>query len=220
MRIIELRRVYYGHTDEYVLRNINLVITSGQTIVVKGRSGVGKTTLSKILALLYKPSLGNVYFLEKNVTDINEKEKARLRLQLIGYVDQEYRLIDGLTILENVALPLRLMGYKRDVAEEQALDLLRELDIVDIASRFPGEVSGGQRQRAVIARALIKKPILIVADEPFSNLDEINVQNVIRLFNEYMEMKNGGIVITTTDLMMNIPNTKSYLLDKGILKTI
>ena len=198
--ILELRRITYRHSGETILENISLTIAPGEIIVVRGRTGVGKTTLAKIAALLLKPSMGQVYFMGKNVTDKSSEELARIRLQYIGYVDQSYKLIPTLTILENITLPLRLQGYRKDKAIEKALEIMEELGIKNTMNKYPSQTSGGQRQRAAIARALIKNPKLLVLDEPFSNLDEETTKTVYSLIQEYAQREGAGVLIKTTDL--------------------
>ncbi len=215
--IIELKKICFIRFKEQILRNLTLSINEGETIIIRGRSGVGKTTLAKIAALLIKPSSGKVFFRGKDVTIINEYRRSILRLKYIGYIDQYFKLIPTLTIIDNVSLPLRLIGVKKQEAYIKATKLLKELNIHNVKDRYPHEVSGGQRQRAAIARALIKKPLLIVADEPFSNLDDQTTSKILSILRNYAKNNKAGILITTTDLYTKYVCNHDYLLRGGVL---
>ncbi len=210
--ILELRKITYYRSGETVLENISLTIASGKVIVVRGRTGVGKTTLAKIAALLLKSSMGQVFFMGEDVTDKNREKLARIRLQYIGYVDQSYKLIPTLTILENITLPLSLLGHNKEKAIEKALRIMKELGIKNTMNKYPTQVSGGQRQRAAIARALIKNPKLLVLDEPFSNLDEETTEIVYSVIQNYAREKRVGVLITTTDLYTKYNCDEDYLI--------
>jgi len=210
--ILELRRITHHHGRETVLENISLTIAPREIIVVRGRTGVGKTTLAKIAALLLKPSMGQVFFMGKNVTEKNSDERARIRLQHIGYVDQTYKLIPTLTILENITLPLRLLGHNKEEAIEKAQKIMEELEIKNTMNKYPSQISGGQRQRAAIARALIKKPKLLVLDEPFSNLDEETTNSVYLLIHRHTREKTAGALIKTTDLYTKYNESAEYII--------
>ena len=211
--ILELRKITYYRSGETILENISLTIASGKVIVVRGRTGVGKTTLAKIAALLLKPSMGQVFYMGEDITDKNREKLARIRLQYIGYVDQSYKLITTLTILENITLPLRLLGHKKEEAIEKALRIMEKLGIKNTMNKYPTQVSGGQRQRAAIARALIKNPKLLVLDEPFSNLDEETTEIVYSVIQNYAREKRAGVLITTTDLYTKYNCDEDYLIN-------
>jgi len=215
--ILELRRVWFTWGSDTVLRDASLSISEGEVILVKGRSGVGKTTLARIASLLLRPSSGEVIFLDKNASAMRDGERDTLRLMHIGYVDQSYKLIPTMTVLENVLLPLSLMGKKREESEEKARELLSQLGIEEAAERMPWELSGGQRQRVAIARALIKDPILIVADEPFSNLDDESAWKAAALLMKHAQSRKAGVLITTTDLSMELKGSRELLLREGFL---
>lgn len=216
--ILSLEGVRVSVGGEEVLRGVNLSVGEGEVIIVRGRSGVGKTTLARVAALLVTPDSGRVVFMGKDVTAAPDGVRSGLRLRFIGYVDQSYTLVPGMTLLENVALPLRLAGAGKRESFERALAALEALGIGDLAHRYPHEVSGGQRQRAAIARALVKRPKLIVADEPLSNLDDDTAARVMRALARYAAGAGAAVIMTTTDLLTQYPgSTKEHLLRGGVL---
>lgn len=216
--ILELRNIWFTRGSEHILRNIYLSIREKEIAVVRGRSGVGKTTLAMISALLLKPSRGEIMFIGREATELKDHERSVLRLKHIGYIDQYYKLLPNLTVLDNVSLPLRLMGWGKREAENKASNILKQLDIYNVRNKYPSQISGGQRQRAAIARALVKEPKLIVADEPFSNLDEETMYKIMMLLKNYVEKERAGVLITTTDLYTKYICSQEYLLEKTILK--
>ena len=203
-----------------VLKNISLAISPGEIIVVRGRSGVGKTTLSLIAALLSKPDHGRVFFQGVDPWRIGWRKREKIRLHMIGYVDQYYTLAEGLTAKENIELPLRLAGLPRREIEARVERLLEALGLTGKADRYPGQLSGGEKQRIALARALAKNPALIVGDEPFSNLDDETMAQAARLIAEHVAEKQAAALITTTDLTRPIPSTREYILEDKQLKPL
>jgi len=198
--IIRLESVSKVVGKEKALDNIDLVVEPGSLIVVRGRSGVGKTTLAKIASLLLRPDHGRIFFRERDITDKSDSYWSWIRLRYIGYIDQFFRLIPTLTIPENVKLPLALLGIDKNTRMNKALELLSELGLGDKVYRYPLELSGGERQKVAIARALVKDPLLIIGDEPLSNLDEDTSLIVLGIFKRIAREKGTGILLTTTDL--------------------
>lgn len=186
----------YGHNTE-VLREVNFHLLPGAFHFLTGPSGAGKTTLLRLLFLSLRPTEGQAYMFGKNVSKAGAAQRAELRRR-IGIVFQDFRLLDHLTTWENVALPLRVQGkrieeYKADVSE-----LLKWVGLGDRMNHYPPVLSGGEKQRAAIARAVIGKPELLLADEPTGNVDPQMARRLLRLFIELNRL-GTSIIIATHD---------------------
>jgi len=177
IRVKDLVKKYNGR--KAVLNGISFDIAEGEFVMVHGKSGCGKTTLLNILGGLDRPTSGDVAIDGESIIDLSEDELARIRLQKIGFVFQDYNLLMDLTIRENVALPLK---FSKRPDEGRVDTLLKKFDIAHIANETANKVSGGEAQRAAIARAMTNEPRIILADEPTGNLDRENTENVISAF--------------------------------------
>ena len=211
---VELSNVYKKVGGETVLENVSLTVSKGEVAVVRGRSGVGKTTLAKIVALIIKPDRGYVGLFGENMASAGENVRALFRLKRIGYVDQFYSLIPELTVLENIELPLMLQGVSKLERERKAYEIMGKLGIKELGERYPGSLSGGEKQRVAIARALVKKPDVFVGDEPFSNLDDETVEEVFNVIMDEVRSRGMVALITTTSFELKIRSNKEYLLKK------
>ena len=180
------------------LRGVDLEVGQNDFIALMGPSGCGKSTLLNLVAGLDRPDEGQIWVADEEVTGRSEDDLARLRRRHIGLVFQFFNLLEGMTVLENVALPAVIAGRKRKMAETRARDLLDLLGIGDKAAAVPGVLSGGQRQRLAIARALANEPTLLLADEPTGALDSQGGAEVIELLRR---LHRGGqtIVLVTHD---------------------
>jgi putative ABC transport system ATP-binding protein len=193
----ELQKIYgHGPGATHALKDVDLTIRKGEFVAIMGRSGSGKSTLLHLLGLLDKPTTGEIIIDDLDVLELSDKEKARFRLEKLGYVFQEYSLIGELTALENVYLPSLCMnrnnGYKKYATEL--------LDIVGLGERlthYAGELSGGEQQRVAIARALINKPGIFFADEPTASLDAESALTVLKLFKTLNKELKQTIVMVT-----------------------
>jgi len=204
---------------ELVLDEVELEVGSGEIVVVRGRSGVGKTTLARIAALIETPDSGSVIFNGADFSRASDSVRSDLRLRYVGYVDQFFKLIPEITVLENVEAPMKLMGVPKDARREKALNALRALGLEEKADSLPNQLSGGEKQRVAIARAVAKQPLLLVMDEPFSNLDEISEANTMNLLKD-LARKGIGILITTTDLYRHIRSSRDFtLINKRLVPT-
>ncbi len=216
--VLRLENITQRYEKEIVLKSINLVVKQGEYLVIRGRSGVGKTSLVRIMALIDKPFSGKIYFMGREVSSMSDADRALLRLKHIGYIDQYYTLIDNLSVLENILLPVKLLGKYNEENRSLALYYLERLGLKNKAYRFPNELSGGEKQRVAIIRALIKKPLLIIGDEPYSNLDDRTRLLVEEILLGYIKEFNASIVVTTTDLYTKYESMREYLLVNGFLQ--
>ena len=200
-----------GTTQLHVLRGIDLTIAKGEMVAVMGSSGSGKSTLLNIIGLLDSYDAGRYQFDGKTLENMNETRAARFRNQNIGFVFQSFHLIPFKTALENVALPLYYRNINRKKRNQIALGFLNKFGIADWANHLPAELSGGQKQRAAIARAMIAKPSILLADEPTGALDSSTSQDVMEVFKQVNTQGTTVVVIThekdiagATDRIVNI----------------
>lgn len=177
----------------HVLEDISLEINKGDFVMIMGESGSGKSTFMNTISTLDLPDSGEVFLEGKNILNLKPKEIEALRLQNFGYIFQENHMIDGLTILDNIMIS-RLQYDKN--AKEKALDLMKLLGIEAIESNFPHQVSGGQRQRAAIARAMMNDPMLIFADEPSASLNPKTAETMLQQFRKLNEMGHTIVMVT------------------------
>ena len=215
--MIELVDISKKYSATEVLKGINLTIKKGEFISVRGKSGVGKTTLLKIIGLLEPPTQGKIKLLRKYVHKLNDNEKSNIRLHHIGFIFQFFNLIPSLTILENIELPLALAGTNKHKRKEKAHKLLKYFDLAGLAKRFPETLSGGERQRIAVIRALANNPKIILADEPISSLDDENSTLLMGLLEKINKEKGTTILLTTTDLYEKLPTNRNYQLKEGHL---
>jgi len=212
--VLRIERVSKSLGKTLVLEDVSLKIDEGEFVVVRGRSGVGKTTLARIAALMLRPDSGHVIFRDADVTGLDDGRLSRMRLSHIGYVDQYFSLIESYTVYENVELPLRIMGLPAEERQRRVAEALRLLEIESLSNFLPGELSGGQRQRVAIARAIAKGPVLLVADEPASNLDDKSEFYVVSLFRE-LARSGKAVLMTTTDLLTDFPADRDLVLQNS-----
>ena len=180
-----------------VFSSIDLNIKKGEKIALMGPSGSGKTSILNIAGLIERPCSGQVMINNINVEWDSDKKISELRKKNIGYVFQFNNLLSDFTILENVAFPLIINSIKKNEALDIANIFLEKVNLIDRASNYPNQVSGGEQQRAAIARALVTKPSLIIADEPTGNLDSETALSVINLFNELVNENNCSLFLAT-----------------------
>jgi len=220
--VIELQALcrYYQLGGERVtaLDHFNLAIAEGDYISVMGPSGSGKSTLLNQLGLLDTPSEGQYRFDQVETTQLNEAARAELRNRNIGFVFQAYHLIDRLTALENVELPLTLAGIPPKLRREKARALLDTLGLDRFLNQHPQQLSGGQRQRIAIARAIITRPRLLLADEPTGNLDSHSGSSVVELL-EQLNQEGITLVVVTHDPSLGARATRQLLMVDGRLES-
>lgn len=194
--LLQLKNIYKwvntGGRRIFLLKDINLDIAEGEFISVMGPSGSGKSTLLNVIGMLDNFDEGEYYFLNESIHDLKEKHRANLYKEYIGFVFQAYHLIDELTVYENIETPLLYKNIKSSERKALVADMLDRFNIVGKKDLFPSQLSGGQQQLVGIARALISKPKLILADEPTGNLNSKQSQDIMELFKE---LNNEGVTI-------------------------
>ncbi len=204
--MVRMRGVVKGYgegvTRVEVLSGLDLDVAPGELLAVVGPSGVGKSTLLQLVGLLDRPESGTLELDGSNVTEASVSDRASLRNRLIGFVFQHHHLLDELTALDNVALPLRIGGWPAKRARERAAELLERVSLSDRADHFPDQLSGGEQQRAAVARALSMRPRLLLADEPTGNLDVASSERLFELVRE-LHLLGGltSIIVTHNEEM-------------------
>lgn len=190
------KRYGYGDTESFALKNFDLTIKRGEFIMIMGPSGCGKTTLLNILGLLDRATNGTYILNDEDVADISSTRQARLRAKKIGFIFQNFNLIQDLPIIENVALPLIYAGYPETARLKQASTTLGRFHLQEREYYFPGQLSGGQQQRVAIARAIVSDPEIILADEPTGNLDSRASHIVMEELKAIHEEGNTIVMVT------------------------
>ncbi len=206
IKVENLKKTYLGRVPTHALIDINFEIKKGEFIALMGRSGSGKSTLLHQLGLLDSPSSGDIIIDGKSLTGLSEKEKARFRLEKLGYVFQSYALLPELSAIESVYLPLMLLGFSKKDYLAKAKDILSKVGLADRLDHLPKELSGGEQQRVAIARALVNDPLILFADEPTANLDTESSMAILKLFRE-LNKKIGQTIIMVT----HEPDDKKYV---------
>lgn len=192
-----LKKIYRTEEVETTaLDNVNLKVDEGEYIAIMGPSGCGKSTLLNILGLLDNPTEGEYDFLGEEVSGRSERQRADLRKGNIGFVFQSFNLIDELTVYENIELPLLYLKTPANERKEKVLEAMEQMKMTHRKNHFPQQLSGGQQQRVAVARSIVGKPKLILADEPTGNLDSTNGQEVMGILTELHE--NGATIIIVT----------------------
>ena len=202
MSILEvsgLRKVYttrFGGSRVEALRNVQFTVEQGEYVAIMGESGSGKTTLLNILAALDEPTAGTVRLDGRELGKIREKDAAAFRRDNLGFVFQEFNLLDTFTLEDNIYLPLVLAGVGYEEMRERLKPIARELGLTELLKKYPYEVSGGQKQRAAVARAIITQPKLLLADEPTGALDSGSTDELLRLFAEINRAGQTILMVT------------------------
>ena len=194
-----------------VFSGIDIDIKKGEKVVIIGPSGSGKTSILNIAGLIERPNSGSVYVNNSEVDWKSDKKISNLRKKNIGYVFQFNNLLSDFTILENIAFPLIINGMQKNQAIEAASDFIKNVNLSNRGNNYPSQVSGGEQQRAAIARALINKPSLIIADEPTGNLDSKTAIGVVSLFNELVDEYGCSLFLATHNL--EIANLQDRLIN-------
>ena len=219
--LIEVENLEKSYRDRQgqavpVLRGLNLKINAGEFVALTGASGSGKSTLLNILGCLDRFEAGAYCFDGQDVRDWDERRRAGLRNQRIGFVFQQFHLLPFLTVEQNIDLPFTYNREGRQPSAERVAELLTAVDLPNMAARLPGELSGGQQQRVAIARALVLGAELILADEPTGNLDATVAQGVLDVF-EQLVKQGKTVVLVTHDPAISARAYRQIQLDRGLI---
>lgn len=215
LEVKNVKKIYttrFGSNQVEALRDVNFTVERGEYVAIMGESGSGKTTLLNILAALDKPTEGKVYLKDRDLGKLKEKEIATFRRQNLGFVFQDFNLLDTFSLKDNIFLPLVLSGKKYPEMEKRLKPIAEKLGIEKLLEKYPHEVSGGQKQRAAIARALITKPQLILADEPSGALDSKAADSLMNLFTTINQ--EGQTIVMVTHSVKAASSAKRVLFIK------
>lgn len=200
LKVNNLKKYYGNNTNiTKALNNISFTVNNNEFLAIMGASGSGKTTLLNTISTIDTVTSGNIIINGVDITNLNEEELSNFRKENLGFVFQDFNLLDTLTIKENIALSLIINKEDKTKIDDLVLDISKKLGISDILNKYPYEVSGGQKQRCACARALINNPKLILADEPTGALDSRNARVLLETFKEMNEELNSTILMVTHD---------------------
>jgi lipoprotein-releasing system ATP-binding protein len=196
-----LSKIYFqGNERIEVLRNINIDIASHSKLAIIGSSGSGKSSLLNILGTLDKPTKGDIFINNSNITNLSDRNLSKIRNKNIGFVYQAHHLLPEFTAIENILLPSLILGEKKEYSQNKAHELLELVGLKDRYNHKPSELSGGEKQRVAIARALINNPSFILMDEPTGNLDDKSTIKIISLIEQISNNSSSSFVIVTHDM--------------------
>ncbi len=199
LEVKNLKKVYttrFGGNKVTALSNVNFTVERGEYVAIMGESGSGKTTLLNILAALDKPTEGEVILEGDNLNKVNDKALAAFRRERLGFVFQEFNLLDNFSVRDNIYLPLVLAGEKHQKMREKLDPIAKKLGIDELLEKYPYEISGGQKQRVAVARAIITKPDILLADEPTGALDSGSTDELLKLFRQINAEGQSILMVT------------------------
>ena len=214
--MINAKNINVKFGKRQILKDLNLKVKKGEYISIIGKSGAGKSTLLNVISTLEKEYSGNVFYENKDIRDYNDFEISNLRNKKIGFIFQNFNLLEDFTVIENIMLPARLTKIDEIELKEKALGLINKFELDLTKNQYPNELSGGEKQRVAIARALINKPEIIFADEPTGNLDSkmsIEISNILSKLNQ----EGQTIVMVTHNEELAKSSNKIFELKDGML---
>jgi len=216
--MLTARNIHKQYGKLEILKGIDVEIKSGEVVSIVGASGAGKTTLLQILGTLERPEKGMLTINGVQPFALSDKKRAQFRNQHIGFVFQFHQLLPEFTALENVCIPMMINGFSLSEAKQHALPLLERLDVIHRQQHKPNELSGGEQQRVAVARALINRPSIVLADEPSGNLDTENASQLHRLFfNLRDEIGQTFVIVTHNDTLAHMADRTITMKDGQVL---
>ena len=216
--MIEIKNIHKSYGSLEVLKGIDAVIEQGEIVSIVGASGAGKTTLLQIVGTLDKPDYGEILYDGRRVDNLPDREMARFRNGNIGFVFQFHQLLPEFTALENVMIPALIVGEKQSDAEQEAKRILDFLSLSDRLGHKPAQLSGGEKQRVAVARALINSPSVILADEPSGSLDSKNKIELHKLFFDLRdEFKQTFVIVTHDETLARMTDRTLFMKDGSIV---
>ena len=218
--MIEIKDITKNFGELQVLRGVNMSIGKGEVVSIVGPSGAGKTTLLQIIGTLDRPTSGSVCFGGEELARMSDKQLAAFRNKHIGFVFPFHQLLPEFTALENIVIPALIAGRRRSVAEKEAMELLAVMGLEGRALHKPSEMSGGENQRVAVARALINRPSLILADEPSGSLDSKNKQELHKLFFDLRDRFGQTFLIVTHDEELAAMTDRTIRMVDGVVEEI
>jgi putative ABC transport system ATP-binding protein len=214
----EVEKVYYTEAERvYALRKVNFEIKAGDFLMINGPSGSGKTTLLNLLSGVDQPTAGNVYLGHQPLGGLSDRERTVIRRDKIGLIFQSFELIPVLTVGENVEYPLLLQKIGYQERRKRVTEVLSQVGLEELINRLPSQLSGGQKQRVAVARALVTRPEIILADEPTGNLDSETGLKIIRLMLDLNRKYRVAVVMVSHDLTLNQYAQQIYQIKDGVL---
>ena len=223
LEVNNLKKIYttrFGGTQVEALRNVNFSVEPREYVAIMGESGSGKTTLLNILASLDRPTSGEVLLEGKNIVHLTEKEISAFRRKNLGFVFQDFNLLDNFSLKDNIFLPLVLSGVDYKEMEKRIRPIAQKLGITELLEKYPYEVSGGQKQRAAVARALITNPELVLADEPTGALDSRATDGMLKLFSQINAEGQTVVMVTHSTKAASHANRILFIKDGEVFHQI
>lgn len=219
LRTVNLSKIFSSEDIKtYAVNSLSFLIKQGEFVSIMGPSGCGKTTLLNIIGLLDSPTSGSFYFKDEDMSSCSETKLNALRKANIGFVFQDFNLLEGLSVYDNISMPLIYLGIKKRERNERILSILNRLKISHRIKHYPSQLSGGQQQRVAIARAIAIKPSLILADEPTGNLDSKNGLMIMNLLSEVNDEGTTVLMVTHSEKDANFSKRIINMVD-GKIKT-
>ena len=223
LEVNHVKKVYktrFGGNEVTALKDVHFSVESGEFVAIMGESGSGKTTLLNILAALDKPTNGKVLIDGKDLTELKDSERALFRRSNLGFIFQDFNLLDNFSLEDNIILPLVLAGKKYDYMQEKMMPIAKTLEIEELLKKYPYEVSGGQKQRVAVARALITEPSILLADEPTGALDSKASTNLLKQLRNINKTGQTILMVTHSNVAASYADRVMFIKDGEVFHQI